>query len=154
MILLCELCSESYDDVFTKFVNTEEEAKNAIVDFFASEDAKYKFEDKRCTVDIFDDEERWNEWHTWYVFQWFEVTGNFIVLHHHAFDGVDFDIVGEFDSFVKARDTMVMKAFDCYTDCPDDQRELQWISHNSACIDTGNEWEHWIIVEAPAEVKK
>lgn len=151
MILLCELCSESYDDVFTKFVNTEEEAKDAIVDFFACEDAKYKFEDKRCTVDVFDDEEQRTEWH---VFQWFEVTGEYIVLYHHAFDGVDFEIAGEYPTWSKAMDNLIMKAFDRYADFQEDQRELQWLDHNSACIDTGNEWEHWIIVEAPAEVKK
>ena len=154
MILLCGLNSESYSDVDITFVNTEEEVKNAIFERFEGEDAKYKFEDKRCTIDVFDDEERWNEWHTWHVYQWFEVTGEYIIVHHHAFDGVDFDIAGEYPTWSKAMDNLIMKAFDHYADCPEDQREFQWLNHNSACIDTGNEWEHWLIVETPVEVKQ
>ena len=151
MILLCGLCSESYSDVFTKFVNTEEEAKDAIIEQFDGEDTKYKFEDNRCTVDELD--AAYNE-NVWDVFQWFEVTGEYIVLHHHAFDGVDFDIAGEYSTWSKAMDNLIMKAFDKYADCPEDQREFQWLNHNSACIDTGNEWEHWLIVETPVEVKQ
>lgn len=150
MILLCGLCSESYSDVFTEFVNTEEEAKDAIIEQFDGEDAKYRFEDSRCTVDELDEEIEDNIWH---VFQWFEVTGEYIVLYHHAFDGVDFEVVGEYPTWSKAMDNLIMKAFDHYEDCPEDQREFQWLNHNSACIDTGNEWEHWLIVETPVEVK-
>ena len=150
MILLCGLCSESYSDVFTKFVNTEEEAKDAIVEQFDGEDAKYRFEDNRCTVDELDEEIEENIWH---VFQWFEVIGEYIVLYHHAFDGFDFEVVGEYPTLSKARDAMIMKSFDRYSEYLDDQRDFQWLDHNSACVDTGNEWEHWLIVEAPVEVK-
>lgn len=68
------------------------------------------------------------------VFQILELRGNFSVIRYHGFDGVDFEVLKEFDEEQEAK-TFMKKAFkeesDGCEDCSDE---------NQLAFDNGTEW--------------
>lgn len=94
------------------------------------------------------EENRWHvdygygndDWNVYEVHQT-KTAKEFIVVHHHAYQGVDFDIVGEYDSIEEARKII--------------NREVEKVNVdgnivtylNQTVIDNGIEWEVWSIIE-------
>ena len=144
MIMVCYLDSETYSSPRFMFCRDEDTARKYIKDLCEEEGYSIKGEeDNIFYADKIGDD------HYWCVFQCFEVSNDYVVVVHHAYDGVDFDIVGEFDNFFKAKDAMVLDVFDHYKTCSENQRTFEWLDDRSAGIDTGNEWEVWNIVKVP-----
>lgn len=82
----------------------------------------------------------------WSVAEIIEVRGdgNYVVVWHHAFEGVDFKTLSNAVSYEKAKevfDTARQNLVNCYGDDDID------IKDGFCCIDTGNEWEVIEIVE-------
>ena len=155
MIMVCCLDSEMYSSALFHFCLSVEEAKKWIEDKCSREGFFTKWEtDDRCYADKvsnnFYNDDDWS----WYVFQCFTVSDDYIVVYHHAYDGIDFDIVGGFNNFYKAKDAMVMELFDHYKTCDENKRIFEWLDECSAGIDTGEQWEVWTIVKVPMEIEK
>lgn len=154
MIMVCCLDNESYSSPIIIFCSDEDEARKYIKNLCEEEGYSIKWEeDNRCYADKIGDDFGVEDDHYWCVFKYFEVTGDYILLYYHAYDGVDFEIVGNYETYHKARDAMIMDTFDHYSDCQEDQRIFEWLDQETACIDNGNEWEVWRIVKVSTEVE-
>lgn len=139
MILLCGINSEEYGDCMTYFCKDTDAAKDIISRRYDSKNYSMEWEDNRCTITDL------NNPYDWRVYQYFEVSSDIVLVHYHAYEGVDFDVVGEFDDFNKARDKMTLAAFEVYSNAGENHRIFDWIYGDSACVDTGNEWQLWYI---------
>lgn len=146
MILLCGIDSESYSHLIHAFYtdldklkNDIDNMKNELKTFY--KDMTVKWENNRCTLNCSEEED------FWYVFEYFEVNSDIVLVHYHAYEGVDFEIVGEFDDMYQARDKMATSSFELYSEYEDlKDKSYEWLSYNDACFDTGQEWQIWKIV--------
>lgn len=93
---------------------------------------------------------QYHEW--WYVGQVFEIQNpKFILVFHHAYDGVDFELLGQFDSIddaIEARDKSLKERLD---DSIDSEDLEMWDGDRQAVFDTGDEWWVWTILEVSQE---
>lgn len=86
----------------------------------------------RGTMEVDDD--------NWSVAEIIEVTGDgdYVVVWHHAFEGVDFEALSGAVNYEKARqvfDTARQNLINCYEDEDID------VGDGFCCVDTGEEWE-------------
>lgn len=75
------------------------------------------------------------------------------MIWHHAYDGVDFKLLGQFDSYedaAEARNKDVKETVEDFEDpfnkVPTMEVEL-WDSERQAVWDTGEEWYVWSIID-------
>lgn len=83
---------------------------------------------------------------TFHVHQLFDIDESkpFIVVHWHAYEGVDFDIK-QFNTYKEARKYMN----DTVTDVVANNEDyiIDWFNDKGACVDVKKEWMMWRIVE-------
>ena len=91
----------------------------------------------------------------WMVGNVFELNDKpFALVSHHAFDGVDFELIGQYESWndaKEARDKAIHEMIDDWQDpynkVPEyDETEL-WNSERHVSWDDGQEWHVWSIID-------
>ena len=85
-----------------------------------------------------------------YVTEFFEIDitkGDYLLIYHHAYDGVDFHIEyqGTYKECLEERRKQVKQMFDEYDLSDGDNSDFN--SETDNCIDDGNEWHYWSIVK-------
>lgn len=92
---------------------------------------------------------------SWAVGQVFEINNKPLALvQHHAYDGVDFYLLGQFDTFndaLEARDKAIHKMIDDWVDpfnkVPEQDEVDIWNNNCTAVWDDGEEWHVWSIID-------
>ena len=70
----------------------------------------------------------------------------YALIWWHAYNGVDFAVT-EFDDFTEANEAMRSEAVDALIEWNDPEFEGVKPEDVSACVDTGDEWQCWRIIE-------
>ena len=149
--LLCELNDENYTEpTFTVFDSHESTFKQAVerctgVAYYYKSDFKLECNDKNRLSIIFN-ENPYDADNNFYVTEIKEYNakgGDYILVWHHAYNGVEFDIdyIGSYEACRQKMIDSVRKR-EMEIDC-----ELDYQDNWQSCIDTGDEWEVWTIVK-------
>ena len=134
MKILTLIDSESYSDVLYYAFETKEEAIKLVANF-ADETMKLETEENKYgTRIVYDDGKGY-----FVVGQTFEVPDYlpYVVVKHHAYDGVDFDMVGSARDFSDAK--LVCHA--AAADLVDDIDSIDYDGDDQFIYDNGNEWD-------------
>lgn len=140
--LLCEIDDEHYSSpCFTVYETKEKAIESAIR---ACRD--YLGE---CELEMADDKSRIetktdsNEYFYVTEIKEFENKGNYILVYHHAYQGVDFNIkfIGDYHGCKEKMDMLVKESLDI------ENATLEWNEGFQACVDVGFEWNVFSIVE-------
>ena len=91
----------------------------------------------------------------WMVGQVFEISDKpFALVYHHAFDGVDFELLGQYETWdeaKEARDKEIHNMIDDWQDpfnkVPDYDKSELWRKDNQISWDDGQEWHVWSIID-------
>lgn len=141
LYLLCELDDEHYTEpVFTVFQHKRAAFANAIKSCLINVDEDFEIEvegAKRVSVKSGD-----SNFYVTEIKEFDPTKGDYVLVWHHAYDGVGFDIayVG---SYEECRNKMAELICDTQEQV---ECKLEWETVIQACIDTGNEWEIWTII--------
>ena len=142
LYLLCELGDEHYTDpVFTVFQCQKAAFSSAIkscLNYAKDRDFTMEVESqKRISVRFGS-----SNFYVTEVKEFDPTKGDFILVWHHAYDGVGFDI-----EYTGSYEECKNKMTECVNEAQEQiQCELEWETAVQACIDTGNEWELWTII--------
>ena len=144
LYLLCELGDDHYTEpVFTVFQCPEAAFAGAI------KSCLNYAKDENFTIEI-ESQERVSvkfgssNFYVTEVKAFDSTKGDYMLVWHHAYDGVGFDIdyTGSYEECknkMRERVKETQEQFQC---------ELEWETGVQACIDTGNEWELWTIINS------
>lgn len=151
MKILVSIDSESYTSVYSGVVANNYEAVTKLAQS-ASPDQKLEMEENKGKSLLrisFDD----GEGH-FIVGQVFDIPDSlpYVVVHHHAYDGVDFDIIGaaktaSYASLVKNAAVSAYKEECKY-------ESLDFDSVEQTCFDTGQEWDVYTILDFTDDSKE
>lgn len=135
--LVCILDSDSYTYTIHDVEDTREVAKKWLVEYIENKYDSYRWESDNRLVAGYKDE--------FAVANIFEIQDvDWVVIWHHAYNGVDFKVVAETDDWMEARTAMTQKADEALEIC---DAELDYEGSNQIVIDTGIEWEVIDIIE-------
>lgn len=135
--LVCILDSDSYTYTIHNVEDTREAAEKWLVEYIENEYDSYRWESDNRLVAGYEDE--------FAVANIFEIQDvDWVVIWHHAYNGVDFEVVAETDDWMEARTAMIQKADEALEIC---DAELDYEDSNQIVVDTGVEWEVIDIIE-------
>ena len=147
MKILVRIGSEHYTDVESDMVENNYEAIKLMLDGM---DDDYKVDvktDDKGNARISLDDGNGN----FVVGQTFDVpSGEFALIHHHAYDGVDFDLVGSAKDFKNAqiiKNAASKKFREEYGDV-----EVDFDESYQTCFDDGIEWNLFTLIKLEREV--
>lgn len=167
--ILCELNDENYTmpgfSFHKNFISAQNEAIESIVEVFKNSEG-FDFNIETTEPNLAYDKGRkiiridgtWktcnfncNEEHQFYVTEIMKIDiskGNYLLIYHHAYEGVDFHIEyqGTYEEcFEEKKKQMIEMDKDLCS--LSDGIDENFNPEEDNCIDDGNEWHYWSIVE-------
>ena len=154
MFLICELNDEDYTEPVFRVCETKEkafeESMKRLDDLAKKEGSELKvsYHGNRTRID-------------WQLKDWFVVVenlpfnesfGDYLLVWHHAYNGVDFSILGQgtYEECVKKRIAIIKRMFAKNDFSSGDNEDFDF--ETDTCIDTGEEWEMFDIVNVNANI--
>ena len=154
MFLICELNDEDYTEPVFRVCETKEkafeESMKRLDDLAKKEGSELKvsYHGNRTRID-------------WQLKDWFvvvenlpfnELFGDYLLVWHHAYNGVDFSILGQgtYEECVKKRIAIIKRMFAENDFSSGDNEDFDF--ETDTCIDTGEEWEMFDIVNVNANI--
>lgn len=149
------LSADSYIDVWSEvFIGNEKKTMKKLL----KEANWYQFHnDYQMTVDkgkqryVFKNKDNDEDWYVGQIFELNET--QYALVWHHAFDGVDFELLGQFDSYedaLEARNKAIHETIDDWQDpfnkTPKQDETDFWNGDSQISWDTGEEWYVWSIL--------
>lgn len=146
--LVCKLDDQNYTYPTFQIYDTEEtaflETVKDISNLFITEKGKVEITHQKEKIRI-----DWSCDDRFYVIEIipYEITGNYLLVWHHAYNGVNFEILAQttdYQECVEERIRRISKIFE-EEDLSNGDNEDFDIKHDT-CIDTGEEWEMFDII--------
>lgn len=146
--LLCMLDDENYTDPTFQIYDTKEQALKSA---FGCLSNLFKKEGSKIEVSHREEKTRitWNCRGRFLVIELipYEEEGDYLLLWHHAYDGVEFEILSQATTYqecVEERIRQIKKLFEEEDLSNGDNEDFD--INTDTCIDTGSEWEIFSIV--------
>ena len=154
MFLICELNDEDYTEPAFRVCETKEtafeESMKRLDDLAKKEGSELKvsYHGNRTRID-------WQLKDRFVVAEnlpFNESFGDYLLVWHHAYNGVDFSILGQgtYEECLKKRITIIKRMFAENDFSSGDNEDFDF--ETDTCIDTGEEWEMFDIVNVKANI--